>query len=137
LNTGIAALLYIGGIMVIGVAAVYAYVVITGDETGEKLQPLARKGNPLYPIFGPAPSDPSKFGSNNNTNTSGNYTLPKVSIPTSRNNNQVQSQPQPGSGLPPGFWYGTSAASAKAAYYMYDKMSAEEERYEQPWALQH
>jgi hypothetical protein len=142
LNTGIAALLYIGGLMAIGVAAVYVYTAITGDESGANLQPLARKGNPFYPIFGPGPSDPSKFGGGNNTNSSstgGNYTLPKINIPTSRNQEQPQ---QPQSQQPQGWWFGTSApsSSAKAAYYyyMYDPMSAqEEERYEQPWALQH
>jgi hypothetical protein len=58
----------------------YAYAAITGDETGEKLAPIARKG-PLYPLGGEAPYNISKY-QNNNT-TSGNYTLPKISIPTS------------------------------------------------------
>lgn len=77
MNLGIAALLYFGGAMIAGIALVYAYVAITGDEYGEKLLPLAKEG-PLYP-FGEPPYDPSKYRINNTNTTAGggNYTLPK------------------------------------------------------------
>ena len=99
MNTGIAALLTFGAIAVLAVGAVYVYTAITGDVTGEKLQPLARKGNPLYPIFGPGPSpDPLANNASSKNSTSaggqGNYTLPNIKIPTSRNYNNQQQQPQ-------------------------------------------
>jgi hypothetical protein len=59
MNLGLAALLYFGGTMAVGLALVYAYTVITGDTTGEHILP----GKPT------------------NQTAGGNYTLPKINAP--------------------------------------------------------
>ena len=50
-----------------GIALVYAYVAITGDETGEGLLPIVKNAPSIYP-FGLQSYDSSKYGINN-TNT--------------------------------------------------------------------
>ena len=115
MRAGIMALLFYGGMGLLGIAAVYGYIVLTGDETGAKLQPFARK-------------------SGNTTTPGGNYTLPQISVPTSRNQPQQQEGGPSQSQLPPRWWFGTSAnSSANAATYFYDSLAAQEEQYE-PWA---
>jgi hypothetical protein len=58
MNLGIAALLYFGGGIALAIGAIWAYVVITGDDTGEKLVPLTKRVS-LYPFTAP-PYDLSK-----------------------------------------------------------------------------
>ncbi len=63
----------VGITFAVGIAVVGGYGLITGDMTGEKLAPISRQGNPLYPLGGPAPAaqqeDPlNKFVNDTSTN---------------------------------------------------------------------
>ena len=68
MNLGLAALLYFGGGIAVTIGLIYAYVAITGDEYGERLLP----GEP--------------FTNQTSNQTGGNYTLPKINVPTSHAN---------------------------------------------------
>jgi hypothetical protein len=83
MNLGTAALLYFGGGILLTFGVVWAYVIITGDDTGEKLVPLTKKVS-LYPFTAPV-YEPDKYQNqsridmiNNNTNNKKDYELPTV-----------------------------------------------------------